>query len=128
MAAEGLTLDAGALIAAEKQDRNMMLMLNNAAEREATITIPAVVLAQAWRGNSPIIARLLSVCVIEDLDELGAKRIGVLLAKSRRSDVVDAAVVVGARLRGDAIVTTDPDDIDHLVAAAGGAPLEIISV
>ncbi len=128
MAEEGLTLDAGALIAAEKQERHMMAVLKNAAEREATITVPTVVLAQAWRGNSPIIARLLAVCEVEDLDELGAKRIGVLLSKSRRRDVVDAAVVVGASLRGDAIVTSDPDDVAHLVAAAGRARLRIITV
>lgn len=125
--AEGLTLDAGALIAAEKQDRHLMSVLKKAAAREATITVPAVVLAQAWRGNSPIIARLLTSCVVEDLDELGAKRIGVLLSKSRRSDVVDAAVVVGARLRDDWIVTSDPDDIAHLVEAAGGG-LRIIDI
>jgi len=128
VAAQGLTLDAGALIAVEKQDRPLMAVLKAAVEREVTITVPAVVLAQAWRGNSPTIARLLTTCEVEDLNEIGAKRIGVLLSKGRRSDVVDAAVVVGARLRGDAIVTSDPDDIDHLVAAAGGARLEIISV
>jgi hypothetical protein len=43
-----------------------------------------------------------------------------LLAKNRRSsDVVDAAVVVGAVRRGDAIATSDPDDIRRLLSSAG---------
>jgi hypothetical protein len=127
MAERGLTLDAGALIAAEKQDENLWALLTKAFERKAKITVPAVVLAQAWRGNSPMIARLLHGCRVEVLDEIDAKRIGVLLAKSRRSDVVDAAVVVGARLRVDSILTSDPEDIEHLVEA-GGVPLRVITV
>jgi predicted nucleic acid-binding protein len=126
--AEGLTLDTGALIAAEKRDRRLWSVLKEASARRATITVPAVVLAQAWRGNSPMIARLLPACVVEDFDELAAKRVGVLLSKSRRRpDVVDAAVVVGAGLRGDAIVTSDPDDIVRLVGESG-VHLPIISV
>ncbi len=128
MAERGLTLDAGALIAAEKQDKGMWALLMKAFERKAKITVPAVVLAQAWRGNSPMIARFLPSCIVEGLDETTAKRIGVLLSKGRRSDVVDAAVVVSAGLRDDWIVTSDPDDIGHLVEAAGGARLRIISV
>ena len=66
--------------------------------------------------------------VVEDLDESAAKRVGVLLSKSRRRpDVVDAAGVVGAGLRGDAIVTSDPDDINRLVAE-NGVHLPVVSV
>lgn len=72
-----------------------------------------------WRGNSPAIARILNACEIEILDEVRAKRIGALLAKSKTSDVVDAAVVLGASERGDAIVTSDPEDIERLIAANG---------
>jgi hypothetical protein len=118
--ASGLTFDSGALIAAEKRARRFWEIWAAALKREAQITVPAAVLAQVWRGNSPTIARLLNVCHVETLDEGSAKRIGNLLANSRRRcDVVDAAVVVGAALRGDAIVTSDPDDIAHLVEVAG---------
>lgn len=117
--ASGLTLDAGGLIAAEKHDRSFYVIWKEALERRARVTVPAAVLAQVWRGNSPTIARLLPSCWIEDLDEDTAKAIGVLLAKTRRSDVVDAAVVLGAASRGDAIVTSDRADIDPLIAAVG---------
>jgi hypothetical protein len=126
--ASGLTLDSGALIAADKRDPRFWRIWAAALKREAEITVPAAVLAQVWRGNSPTIARLLNVCQVEALDEGCAKRIGNLLASSRRrADVVDAAVVVGAARRGDAIVTSDPADIAHLIDVAG-ANLLILSV
>jgi hypothetical protein len=53
------------------------------------------------------------------LDETRAKRIGGLLARSKTSDVVAAAVVLGVSDRGDAIVTSDPEDVQRLLAAAG---------
>ena len=117
--AQGLTLDAGALIAAEKRDRSFFALWKEALDRRARITLPSAVLAQVWRGNSPVIARLLPSCSIEGLDEGTAKRVGALLAKAGRSDVIDAAVVAGAASRGDAVVTSDPDDIRALVAATG---------
>jgi hypothetical protein len=90
-------------------------------KRNTRVTVPAAVVAQTWRGNSPVIARLLSVCDVEVLDESAAKRVGALLARRRGvSDVVDAAVVVGAARRGDAIVTSDPGDLRGLLEAAGG--------
>ena len=48
--AAGLTLDSGALIAAEKSSRRVWQLLNAASERGAAVTGPAVVLAQVWRG------------------------------------------------------------------------------
>jgi len=119
--ASGLTLDSGALIAAEKQNRQFWVIWAAAMKREARVTVPSAVVAQTWRGNSSIIARLLNVCDVEVLDEDIAKRVGTLLAKGRgASDVVDAAVVVGAAQRGDTIVTSDPSDIGRLLEAAGG--------
>jgi hypothetical protein len=118
--AAGLTLDAGALIAAEKNSRDFWALWKLAVQRDLQITLPAVVLAQAWRGNSPVIARLLPACVVEAMDEPAAKRIGVLLGRTRQGGVVDAAVVVGALARGDAIVTSDPEDIRRLLGTARG--------
>ena len=117
--ASGLTLDSGALIAGERRVRRFLAIWATALERGARVTVPAVVLAQVWRGNSRAIARLLPACSIEDMDELRAKLVGRLLARSRGADIVDAAVVVGAVARGDAIVTSDPADIARLVAASG---------
>jgi hypothetical protein len=45
--------------------------------------------------------------------------VGELLAKSRTADVVDAIVVLGAVERGDAILTSDREDIKRLIHASG---------
>lgn len=92
------------------------------------MTLPAVVLAQAWRGNSPIIARLQQACRPEHFDHIEARKVGELLAKSRTSDVVDGVVVLGALSRGDRIVTSDPDDIRRLLAAAGADESLVLEV
>ncbi|MDP9429010.1 MAG: PIN domain nuclease, partial [Actinomycetota bacterium] len=45
----GLTLDAGGLIALERGDRRMAVLLTRAAETAARITVPASALAQVVR-------------------------------------------------------------------------------
>jgi predicted nucleic acid-binding protein len=117
--ASGLTLDTGALIAAEKRARRFAIIWEEHLDRGSLATVPAVVVAQVWRGNSPIVARLLQACEVQVLDEELARKVGELLARARTADVTDAAVVVGAVARGDAIVTSDPEDIGRLIEAAG---------
>lgn len=114
-----MTLDTSALIAAERGDRRFwaawaLLLGNNR-------TLPATVLAQAWRGpRSARLARVIDACEVEPLDERRARQVGLLLAASRSADIVDASVVVGAAQRGDDILTGDPDDIRRLAALAPG--------
>jgi hypothetical protein len=126
--AGGLTLDSGALIAADKNSRRFWALWHRRVDRTALVTVPAAALVQVWRGNSPLIARVINACFVEVLDEAAAKRSGELLAASRTSDAVDAIVVAGAVRRGDAIVTSDPDDIRRLVAAAGAMGTNIGAV
>jgi hypothetical protein len=126
--AAGLTLDAGALIAAEKRSARFWVIWQERQKRGLRVTLPAVVLAQAWRGNSPLIARVQQACRMESFHILQARRVGELLAKSRTSDVIDAIVVLGALDRGDRIVTSDPDDIRRLLAAAGGDESLVLDV
>ena len=116
----GLTYDTGALLAAEANDRRMWALHRRALERLHTPTVPAATLAQAWRGGpQPLLSRILDGCVIEALDEPGARVVGQLLARSNTTDVVDASVVAGALRRGDAVVTSDQRDIEKLARAVG---------
>lgn len=116
--AAGLTLDTGALIAADRNDRRIWTLLKESALRDAVVTVPPVVLAQAWRGNHPRMAQALQGCRFDLVfSDYSAKRVGVLLAESRTTDVVDAIVVVGAIERYDSIVTSDPKDIERLIEA-----------
>jgi hypothetical protein len=45
----GVTLDAGGLIALDRDERRMVVLLARARETAARVTVPATVLAQAIR-------------------------------------------------------------------------------
>jgi len=113
----GLTLDAGVLIAAERDDRQFWAFWRLAMEHKLVPVVPAAALAQAWRGPpSARLAQLLEACEIEPLDEALAKGAGELCARSRIRDIIDASVVVTARRRGSDILTTDTEDLTKLVS------------
>jgi hypothetical protein len=116
-----LTLDTGALIAAERDDRRFWMFWKEALRREVEVTVPAPALAQAWRGGkSARIARVVAACAVETLDEGAAKRVGVLCGKSGTADVVDASVAIGAAHRRDDVLTSDPSDLERLADFAPG--------
>lgn len=119
----GLTLDTGALIAADRADHRIEILFKLWARNRTALTIPSVAVAQAWRGGSRSarLARLIDECAIDALDLEQAQVTGELLARSGTHDAVDAAVVVSAARRGDAILTTDPDDLRVLAASMPGA-------
>jgi predicted nucleic acid-binding protein len=113
----GLTLDAGALIAYERAAPEILKVLELAFGRGVTPTIPAVVLAEVWRGNrkDARVAWLLKACDVEPLDESRARAAGKLRRETTKAGTVDACVAVGVRERGDAIATSDPGDMRRLV-------------
>jgi predicted nucleic acid-binding protein len=89
-------------------------------DREMHPTLPTVVLGQAWRGGPQArLSRLVRSCHIEPFTESQARSAGTALAASGASDLVDAAVVVTALARGDAIVTSDPEDLRRIASAVG---------
>jgi predicted nucleic acid-binding protein len=91
----GLTLDTGALIAFDRNDRFVVSLIARALELELGIAVPAGVVAQAWRdGRKQVrLARL-----------LGAPQV----------QVVDASVALCARDRSHAVATSDEDDLRRL--------------
>ena len=115
---KGLTLDAGALIAFERGDRHVGLLLDGARDDELEISVPAGALAQAWRDGrrQARLARLLRQpeVSIEPLDDLAAREAGQLCGVTRTSDVIDASVVLCARRREHAVVTSDAGDLRKL--------------
>ena len=124
----GVTYDAGALVAAERDRRSLWALHRRALERGVRPTVPAGVLGQVWRGGPQAgLSRLLKGCRIESLDEVRARAAGSACGRADTSDVIDATVVVGAVARADLVVTSDPDDIDRL-ARALGAPVETVAV
>jgi len=116
--AGGATLDAGALIAVERGHPRMQALIDEAVAAGATLAVPAGVLGQAWRGSprQALLARFVRLPNVEvvPLDEAGAMAAGVLCGRTSTSDVIDASVVVCARLRGHAVVTGDSADLARL--------------
>jgi predicted nucleic acid-binding protein len=118
---KGVTYDTGALLAAERNDRRMWALHAGFLAEEVAPTVPAPVLAQAWRGGAKqaSLSRLMALCDVEPMSEAQARAVGRLASLSRHEDVVDLAVVEGALRRRDAIVTSDPRDIRRIAAALG---------
>lgn len=117
----GVTYDTGALIAAEHNDRRMWALHTGFLALETAPTVPAAVLVEAWRGGAgqASLARLLALCEVDDLEDRVARDAGALLGVAGGGDVVDATVVRGALDRGDAVVTSDAEDITTLADAVG---------
>jgi predicted nucleic acid-binding protein len=113
----GLTLDAGALIAYERGDERVREILTVAYARGLVPTVPAIVLAEVWRGDArdARVARLLKASSIETVDERLARTAGSLRRRTPGSGTIDACVAVGVRRRRDAIATSDPDDMRTLL-------------
>ena len=114
----GITFDAGGLIALDRNDRRVLTLLARATERGMRVTIPATALAQVVRrpGKQVRLSRLIrqvSTDVIA-LDGPGATIVGLLLARTATSDIVDAHVVICGLRAGQAVITSDPDDLRQL--------------
>jgi predicted nucleic acid-binding protein len=116
----GVTYDAGALIAAERGSESVWLLHRELLEREVRPTLPTVVLGQVWRGGPQArLSRFVRGCRIEPLTEQQARSAGEALAASDGRDLIDAAIVVTALAREDLIVTSDPDDLRRIANALG---------
>ena len=114
----GVTLDAGGLIALDRDDRRVVVLLARARETGASVTVPASALAQAIRRpeRQARLSRLIRQPAVHvaDLDRVDATSVGRLLAASGTADITDAHVVICARRAGQSVVTSDPGDLNKL--------------
>jgi hypothetical protein len=111
-----LVLDAGALIALERNDRAMWRRLKAALLAASVPISHGGVVGQAWRGVGPrqaLLAKALDGIDVRPLDLDLGRAAGELLRRSRTSDVVDAALVLLAE-DGDDILTSDAQDLEAL--------------
>ncbi len=115
----GLTLDAGALIAYERGEERVREILAVAYARGVVPTIPAIALAEVWRGDAKDarVARLLKACSIEAVDERLAREAGRLRRATPGAMTLDACIAVGVSRRRDAIATSDPSDMRRLLGS-----------
>ena len=114
----GVTFDAGGLIALDRNDRRVLALVARAAERGMRITIPATALAQAMRNpaRQARLSRLIRQAGTDliALNGPDATAAGLLLAQTATADVVDAHVAVCARRAGQAVVTSDAADLRRI--------------
>lgn len=128
-----LVLDTGALIALDRNDRATWALLRVAADDSAIMQVPAGVIAQGWRDGARqvLLSRALRHCDEVPLDGQTARVAGLLLGKSRTTDVIDATVALTAnalnRTVDTVILTSDPGDI-KLLAEALGSPIRVETV
>lgn len=114
-----LVLDAGALLAVDRDDRAMIARLSAAQRGGLELRSNAMVVAQVWRdqrGRQVNLARLLRAVDVRAVKPSDGRNAGVLLAESGTADPIDATVVLLAA-PGDRILTSDPGDLTRLVAA-----------
>jgi hypothetical protein len=116
-----LVLDAGAFVAVERGDRDVVALV----KRERLAGRPPVtgggVVAQVWRGGhgrQVPVARLLAGVSVAPIDGRLGRRAGMLLARVGSADAIDAAVICLAA-DGDDILTSDSGDLRPLAEAAG---------
>ena len=114
----GITLDAGGLIAVDRHDRSVVVLLARATEVGARLTVPAGALAQAIRRpeRQVRLARLIRQpnADVVALDRVDATSVGRLLSASATADVIDAHVVICARRAEQRVISSDAGDLRGL--------------
>ena len=120
--------DAGALVAADRNDRRLWADHRVRLELGIAPAALALVVAQVSRSPRQVqLRRLLAGCEVVGFSEQDAHETGRILAAAKTSDVVDAAVVRLAVSRRAVVVTSDARDLSKL-AAAVGARLSLVDV
>ncbi|HEY4159648.1 MAG TPA: PIN domain-containing protein [Polyangiaceae bacterium] len=109
------------LIALERRHVGALALLRACRLSRASITIPAAVVAEWWRGTN---RALLESGTLEALTPELAEHAGELLAKTAGSNAIDATVIASAALRGDLVVTGEEHDLRELARFARGVTVE----
>jgi hypothetical protein len=113
--------DSGALIAIENRDIVQIDSHDRRIARGHHVIVPAPVAAQVVRDPRRQARLMLTLrsCDIVPFEEDDVSPVGKLLARSGTSDVVDGFVALTAAEASAAVVTSDPDDIAHLLGTLG---------
>jgi hypothetical protein len=113
-----LILDAGVFLAAERDDRALIARLRVAQRHGMELRSNVIVAAQVWRDPQGRLTRLLRSVDARPVDDEAGRAAGVLIGQAGTQDPIDATLVLVAH-PGDRILTSDPQDIQRLVSAAG---------
>jgi len=115
-----IVYDTGALLAAERRNPDFLALHDELTGARIRPIVPAVVLAQAWRGGPQHqVSRVLKGCEIVPDDQRIARAAGLARAASGTADVVDAIVIVTAVQHQAPVVTSDPGDLTRIADSIG---------
>lgn len=124
---KALVLDTSALIAVDRGDKRVLMLLRTAEVSGRKFLIPAGVVAQAWRNGrvQVYLARFLRSSNVEivDLDARAARLCGEYCAIANTADIIDASVVILAKQKRVAIVSSDLNDLKRLDPTAQVIPI-----
>ncbi len=114
----GVVLDAGALLALDKGDREINRRLYQI--RGSGVRTSCAVVAQVWRDGARQARLALALKGIDvlPLDQEADRCVGELLRHAGMADVVDGHIAWLTRA-GDSVITSDVGDISRLLDARG---------
>lgn len=113
-----VVLDTGAFIAIDRGDRQVGAMLRVLQQARVPLSTSAAVVAQVWRDGrtQARLSRVLEGVAIRALGPGDDRRTGELLQVAGTPDVIDAHVALSVD-HEDRLLTSDPDDLERLLAA-----------
>lgn len=119
-----MTLDAGPLIAADRDRRRFAALVKVALEEDHVMRTTEAIVAQVWRNRrQPNLSWALSaVHVSPDFGD--GRRIGGRLATTGTSDVIDAHLAVLGRRTNEPVLTADIANLARLADAAGATVID----
>jgi hypothetical protein len=116
-----LVLDAGALIAIDRDDRDVHKAVRDAHRMGVQVLTNSMAVAQVWRdskGRQAELAKVLRGVRVQPVTPDDGRKAGELLEAAGLSDAIDASVALLAET-GDRVLTSDPGDLRILCEAAG---------
>jgi hypothetical protein len=116
-----LVLDAGALIAIDRNDREVHKTVRDAHRMGVQVLTNSMAVAQVWRdskGRQAELAKVLRGLRVRAVTPDDGRKAGELLEAAGLSDAIDATVALLAET-GDRVLTSDPGDLRTLCEAAG---------
>jgi hypothetical protein len=116
-----LVLDAGALIAIDRDDREVHKTVRDAHRMGVQVLTNSMAVAQVWRdskGRQAELAKVLRGLTVRAVTPDDGRKAGELLEAAGLSDAIDASVALLAET-GDRVLTSDPGDLRTLCEAAG---------
>ena len=108
-----ITLDTGAMIALERNEKRMRQLLVDVQHRRVLLALPTAALVEWWRAEARQQRILDTGIEIVPLSMRIAKNAGEAI-KVVKATPIDAIVMATAALRGDFVFTSDLKDLEAL--------------